>query len=240
MLDYQIRLLLINYVVTTSGIYKITNTLNGRVYVGQSSNIESRLAAHRRSLVRGAHDNQRLQRSWNKYGPDVFVFEVLEAVNDNSALVDREQFWIDALNAAAGGGYNMCPAAGSCKGYKHSDETLAKRRGISPWNKGLSGEYKLGPASEERKGKIGRAQKGEKNHNFGKSTPDEVKEKIRSSLAGSKCHLAKLDDQKVLEIKIALANGAVGAELARKYGVANTQISAIRHGKTWRHVIVAA
>lgn len=224
----------------TSGIYKITNTLNGRVYVGQSCNIENRMAAHRRYLVRGAHDNNRLQRAWNKYGSGCFTFEVIEAVNDNDALTEREQFWIDTLSAAGAGGYNMCPAAGSCKGYKHTAESIAKRLGRSPWNKGVIGQYKLGPASEEQKAKIGNAQKGSKNHNFGKKITDEVKQKIRSALAGSKCHLAKLDERKVLEIKVALSNGAIGAELARKYGVANTQISLIRHGKTWRHVIVAA
>ena len=223
----------------TSGIYKITNTLNGRVYVGQSCNIENRLAAHRRYLVRGVHENQRLQRAWNKYGPDCFAFDVIEAVNDNAELTDREQYWIDALNASGVGGYNMCPAAGSCKGYKHSEESISKRRGRSPWNKGAIGQYKLGPASEDRKMKIGHAQKGAKNHNFGKTIPDEVKQKIRDALSGSRCYLAKLDEQKVREIKLALAGGAVGAELARKYGVANAQISAIKLGKTWRHVIVA-
>lgn len=223
----------------TQGIYKITNTSSGRVYIGQSCCIENRLAAHRRYLVRGIHDNQRLQRAWNKHGGDSFSFEVLEVVNDSNHLTSREQFWIDALDAAGSGGYNMCPAAGSCKGYKHTQESIARRKGKVPWNKGMRKQYKLRPATQDRKSKIGNAQKGEKNHNFGKQTPPEVKDKIRSALAGEKCYLAKLDDQKVREIKIALLHGAVGAELARKYGVANTQISAIKHGKTWRHVTLS-
>ena len=224
--------------MSISGIYKITNTMNGRVYIGQSCSIENRIAAHRRYLVRGAHDNTRLQRAWNKYGAESFTFEILEVVNDNEDLTSREQFWIDTFNASGAGGYNMCPAAGSCKGYRHTKESIARRIGKKPWNKGMRGQYKLRPATQERKSKIGNAQMGEKNHNFGKQTPPEVKAKIRSALAGEKCYLAKLDDNKVRDIKIALLNGEVGAELARKYGVANAQISSIKHGKTWRHVVV--
>lgn len=225
--------------MATAGIYKITNIVNSRVYVGQSCSIENRVAAHKRYLVRGVHENQKLQRAWDKYGPGAFQFEVLEPVNDNQMLTDREQHWIDLLDAAGPNGYNMCPAAGSCKGYKHTPESVANRKGRKPWNKGLSGAYKTGPASNERKAKIGDAQRGRMNHNYGKSIPDFVKEKIRESLAGSKCHLAKLDENKVMEIKIALAAGTCGADLARKYGVANAQISAIKTGKTWKHVLVA-
>lgn len=227
---------LIQAFMSTAGIYKITNTVNGRVYIGQSCNIENRLAAHRRYLVRGAHDNKRLQRAWLKYGPEAFRFEQLEAVNDNSILTDREQHWMDLLNASGHGGYNMCPAAGSCKGYRHTPESIEKRKGKKPWNKGLSGAYKTGPASDERKKKIGQAQAGSLNHNYGKTIPDFVKRKISASLAGSNCHLAKLNEDTVREIKIALANGACGADLARKHGVANAQISAIKTGKTWKHV----
>lgn len=146
----------------TQGIYKITNTSSGRVYIGQSCCIENRLAAHRRYLVRGVHDNQRLQRAWNKHGGDSFSFEVLEVVNDSNHLTSREQFWIDALDAAGSGGYNMCPAAGSCKGYKHTQESIARRKGKVPWNKGMRKQYKLRPATQDRKSKIGNAQKAKK------------------------------------------------------------------------------
>ena len=103
------------------------------------------------------------------------------------------------------------------------------------WNKGMSG-YKLKPCSDERKRKIGEAQKGEKNHNFGKITTEEIKNKIRASNQGSMCYLAKLNEYKVIDIKKRLLMGETGAKLAREYGVARTQISMIKNGKTWRHV----
>ena len=107
--------------------------------------------------------------------------------------------------------------------------------GRKPWNLGKTG-YKVGPASEERKKKIGNAQKGEKNHNFGKTTPEEVKAKIRASNGGSKCYLAKLTESQVVTIKQRITAGDVQSQIARDYGVAATQITLIKQGKTWRHV----
>lgn len=90
--------------------------------------------------------------------------------------------------------------------------------------------------SEESKRKIGEAQIGELNHNYGKTTPESVKQKCRDSYHGSQCHLSKLDDDKVIAIKLALSEGQTGVSLAKKYGVATTQISSIKNGKTWRHI----
>lgn len=119
-------------------------------------------------------------------------------------------------------------------GYKHTAEQRANKK---CWNRGLVG-YKGTPATEERKRKIGDAQKGSKNHNFGKVTPDATKEKIRASNCGSKCYLAKLNEEQVMEIKKRLAVGEKGAALAREFNVNKVQISSIKLGKTWRHVCI--
>lgn len=48
-----------------SGIYKITNLTNGKVYVGQSKNIYLRRKQHFTALRRGSHENREMQRDWN-------------------------------------------------------------------------------------------------------------------------------------------------------------------------------
>lgn len=118
---------------------------------------------------------------------------------------------------------------------KTADALRGRKHDWPSWNKGLKG-YKTKPASEERKRKISQAQMGAKNHNFGKTTPDSAKQKCRDSYHGTQCHLAKLDDEKVLAIKTALASGAKGSDLARQYAVTRTAISGIKTGKTWKHV----
>lgn len=60
------------------GIYKITNTKNGKVYIGQSVDIDKRFREHRKMLRDNNHINYRLQDDWNVYGEDSFTFEVLE------------------------------------------------------------------------------------------------------------------------------------------------------------------
>lgn len=222
--------------LNNSGIYTITHIASGRVYVGQSCNLEKRWQSHRGYLMRDAHDNQKLQRAWTKYGPNAFAYAVVELVADAHALTEREQYWIDALGSATNKGFNLCPAAGSCAGLKHSAEVTAKKFGRAPWNKGLAGQYKMQPQSPQHKQKIGDAQRGEKNHMFGKKNTPAAIEKMRLANGGSKCYLAKLNEEQVLQIRIALKSGAVGAALARQYGVDKTQIYAIRCGKTWRHV----
>ena len=51
-----------------SGIYQIKNTVNGKVYIGQSIDTIKRYDAHWNMLKQGKHFNKHLQRAFNKYG----------------------------------------------------------------------------------------------------------------------------------------------------------------------------
>ncbi len=110
-----------------AGVYSITNLRNGKVYIGSAAAIRGRMHYHRSFLRRGKHDNQYLQRAWAKYGEAAFRFDVLE-ICELVTLIEREQYWIDSLNACnRSNGYNICPAAGSAmQGRKHSEESCAK------------------------------------------------------------------------------------------------------------------
>lgn len=78
----------------SAGIYKIQNLHNGKVYVGQSRDIEARWKAHRHQLKAGRHKKS-LQGDYDQYGPEAFVFDVLELLdNPTDAQLDcREVFW---------------------------------------------------------------------------------------------------------------------------------------------------
>lgn len=108
----------------TSGIYKITNRLNGRSYVGSAINVVRRFVHHRNRLRAGAHHSPALQSAWNSHGEGVFDFEIIEVVAAEN-LVACEQAWIDKLSAY-GRGYNGRPIAASLLGFKHSDAARAK------------------------------------------------------------------------------------------------------------------
>ncbi len=75
------------------GIYEIVNLADGKAssYVGSSMNIEQRWHQHRHRLRGGRHRNEHLQRAWDKYGEDAFVFSVLEEVETDMLLImERE------------------------------------------------------------------------------------------------------------------------------------------------------
>lgn len=87
-----------------SGIYKITNKINNKIYIGQSQNIFSRWAEHRYE----AKTNMKpLYKAMRKYGIENFIFEIIEEC-EIEKLNDREVYWIkyyDSYNK----GYNLTP-----------------------------------------------------------------------------------------------------------------------------------
>ena len=75
------------------GIYKFTNKLNGKIYIGQSVDIEHRRKEHLRYK-----DGGYFHRSLMKYGNDNFDFEILEEC-DIMQLNERERYWISYYNS---------------------------------------------------------------------------------------------------------------------------------------------
>ena len=89
------------------GIYKITNEVNNKVYVGSSLNIKNREYKHFWLLRNGKHDNSFLQNSFNKNGELKFKFEIIELCN-SSELIDKENYYIDLLKSNSPEfGYNL-------------------------------------------------------------------------------------------------------------------------------------
>lgn len=91
----------------SSGIYKIENIANNKVYVGSSNNIETRWQKHRALLRHNKHQNSHLQGAWNKYGENSFIFSIVELCPVNS-LLSREQYFINTIHPE----YNQTTTAG--------------------------------------------------------------------------------------------------------------------------------
>jgi len=109
------------------GIYKITNTINNKLYVGSAIDLYKRKHKHLYDLKHNIHHSIHLQRAWDKYGEDNFMFETIEYIENKDILKEREQHWIDTLNVCdINIGYNILPTAGNSFGYKMSEESKKK------------------------------------------------------------------------------------------------------------------
>ena len=138
-----------------SGIYIILNTETKDRYVGQAANLDKRFKEHIKTLKGNYHCNAYLQRSFNKYGLQSFIFNVIEYC-DVDCLTAQEQFWIDQLQPE----YNAAPVAGSMLNYKHTDEARANMSKAHIGKKQHSEEHKR-KLSERMKGNkinVGRKQ----------------------------------------------------------------------------------
>jgi len=105
----------------TSGIYKITNTVNGKFYIGSSQDIERRWRDHRSTLNHNKHHTAHLQSAWNKYGEESFSFSIIFRCQPDE-LLDYEQAYFSELKPQ----YNHGFIAGSSLGIKRSEASKLK------------------------------------------------------------------------------------------------------------------
>jgi len=110
-------------------IYKITNNINGKCYIGRTKDINRRFSDHKRlAFTKSIHKEyeKALYRAFRKYGINNFTFEILE---ETEFPIEREIYWIDffqsnlnGYNADAGGLGGSLP--GHCSGERNGRAKL--------------------------------------------------------------------------------------------------------------------
>ncbi len=78
-------------------IYSIRNISNNKRYIGSSIQVLRRQRSHFQELRDNKHPNEKLQRAYNKYKKENFIFEILEEFNisSNKERFEKEQYWMD-------------------------------------------------------------------------------------------------------------------------------------------------
>lgn len=110
-------------------IYQIRNLLNNKIYIGSTVDENRRKSDHFCNLNNNKHCNKHLQNSWNKYGESNFSFEVLEEIECDENLLEREQHWLDKTKSyKSENGYNAVELAGNTLGYRHTENSLEKMK----------------------------------------------------------------------------------------------------------------
>ena len=122
------------------GIYKITNTVNNKCYIGQSTNLLHRIRKHIKTLLTGTNRNAHLQNAYNKYGTGNFTIEIIEECTEDS-LDEREIFWIDYYKAYDPKyGYNKTKGGTGGNGYLEVASKEYKEKIQTKMSEGKKGE----------------------------------------------------------------------------------------------------
>jgi group I intron endonuclease len=188
-------------------IYKITNLVNNKLYIGLSTyTAEIRFKGHLDSIFK--YESQLLiHKAIRKYGKENFKVETICKCNKIESLKVLEKYYIKKYHTFIGdplcNGYNMTIGGRGLFGYHHTEETKQKirekrklqviteetKRKIGQKSKG--NKYMLGRHhSEEAKKKISESHKGHPGWNKGISCSEEVKKKLSKYFKGR-----KLDEQ---------------------------------------------
>ena len=102
-------------------IYKITNTINGKYYIGQTiQNVKERFYQHCATKCSKAVSNMAIHRAIKKYGKSNFTVEVIEEI-DSANLNDRERYWIKYYNSYNNGYNSTKGGQDGCKPLKDLD-----------------------------------------------------------------------------------------------------------------------
>jgi len=110
---------------SVSGIYKIYCSGNDKSYIGSSVNVRKRKNSHLCELRNNKHANDYLQKSFNKYGEDSFIFSLILECEPELLLIKEEEQII--IHNTYKDGYNLIEApTKNLLGYKHTDKSKAK------------------------------------------------------------------------------------------------------------------
>lgn len=221
-------------------VYLITNKINGKQYVGQTTNsVENRWREHNWSK----NGCRALKNAINKYGKENFKIEEIYRTISLEELDEREKEFIIKFNTLAPNGYNLKTGGNRSK---YSDETKKimsdkKTHGnFIPWNKGLTKEIDL------RVGQQGSA--GTDHPNYGKpgywknkKMPKGTSEKISKSKKGKPFKktekyliaIKKVSEKRQIKV-LCHQNGTIydsTTKAAKALGIHQSNVSRAMNGK---------
>lgn len=149
-------------------IYKITNTINSKIYIGQTKRtIEQRMANHRSKVNAGS--NTKLHNAMRKYGIDNFIVEVIDSATNKDELDAKEIHYIAQFNSV-NAGYNMAFGGG----VNPMDSEIVKTK------------HKESMQSEETRHKISESMKEVRKGGFSEETLRRIAESRRKFFASGK------------------------------------------------------
>ena len=206
------------------GIYKITNQINGKVYIGQTINYKKRSKAHFSYLVSNKHHNMYLQNAFNKHGKDAFAIELIKecSIDELDKLEIEHILEYNASNEVFG--YNLIEGG---QKYRFFSDDVKKRVSLKLKGRKFTDEHRK-RISESQKGKL-----------ISKQAIEKMKftKKKNGSHLGEKNPNALVSDNTAKEIVLSLLEGSSVKELSVKYETTTDTIYNIMYNKSYTHIM---
>lgn len=207
-----------------SCVYRITNKVNGKVYIGQTINFGKRSKEHFSTLRKNIHRNQYLQHAFNKYGEESFQIDILKLC-PHDKLDEFEIYYMkkyDSLNKKVG--YNMLTGGNERRivpeevrkkisaAHKGRRNTIEHNKNIGLGRKGI-----VIPLEDIMKAN---KTKRENQIQWGESNPNAV-------LSNEEVELLILD----------MLNGSTVEDVMKKYNCSRQTVYGIARNRTYKAVL---
>lgn len=192
-------------------IYKATNLVNGKVYIGQTVQpLKNRMGEHLR-----VKKKTYFEKALIKYGVHNFCVTIIDKAESVNELNQKEIFWIKFYNAFGRNGYNMCEGGGNTTGYHHTETTkeIMSKKKIGLYN-GKDNPFYGKKHSKESSQKMSESRKG-------RYIDDEWRKHISES---------SKQKRKVRNIETAEVFNSI-KEAADKYNIVPTHITRVCRGR---------
>lgn len=199
-------------------VYAIENAVNGRRYIGSTTNYKSRWHTHKSTLRRGKHHSFILQKAWDKYGEDAFTFKLL-LICPKDMRIEYEERLMPLQH------YNVMRTAHEVLvrgGWKHSDEFKAK----------MSARHKGKPLTSEHRKKLSVARTGYKyeqdfkdkarNRQLGISPSATTRNRLGSAIKKSRAEEVARNQDITKTIHAACLGGATISSMCKLHGISTT------------------
>lgn len=207
-------------------IYKTTNIINNKIYIGQDSKNNPKY------LGSGTILNHAIK----KYGKENFKKEILEYCTDKIDMDKKERYWIETLNSRDRKiGYNITKGGDGCLGCtnkgiiftkEHRDNISKNHHDVSGDNNPMFGKNH----SNNAKNKI-------KIANIGRIPSLETRIKMGEKKKGNSNNNSKLTEQQVLLIRdLWFIDGKPQTEIAKQFNVEKACVNKIVSYRTWKHI----
>ena len=227
------------------GIYKL-NYPNGKIYIGQSNDIKRRMYEHNNINRLQNHYNAPCDLAIQKYGRFEEV-EILEIVEDNTQLNEKEKYWIQFYNSNNKEiGYNLTSGGKALSGENHPKSKLSNDEILDIRKRRFRGERKKDVyiiyQDKITFGGFEHIWLGRTSPHIGKEfiiPTNEISRQEYSSMAnsGENNGMAKLNKEKVLKIRELYDNGETITNISQMYPEVNKiSIRRVCKRETWKNV----